>query len=624
MKKIRNVLLGLMVFFLLLSPVPTSADENSAVYGESYITIMKVHKDGSIDVDVEYNVIFNEERQGIFIMLPQAYEMTFDLNGDKVNRRYLFPISNIESESHTIDIDHSRKGVVVKMGKEGVYLTGLNTFKLSYKVQTTDLNLKGKQMFYMNMFPTNSDFEVGRLEFNIQFYDNLSGNYYMYPPTGEVIKNQFENGSIVDSYEEGLFNNTVTVEVPLTEGYFEFPSINYVKPAFFLGVLAAIIAVFIYLLFGKDPVVIETVEFTAPEGLSSAEIGYVYRGLTNSKDVVSLIVYWASKGFIRIHELQNEEVALEKIQDLPAEWNVEEIRLFKKVFESGDYVEMKSLNTKIGETVLHLQAAIPRRFTQNPALRIYDRKSSMMKLLSIFIIPLIPAMMGYSVVLLKTAYKTDALVAFSVGYGIFLIISIAGSSLLAFDRVYKKSQRITYALIVVTITVLVGFGLAITFGAKDHKAFVLSTLLVFSVALFFVANTSRRTQKGADWVGQVRGLKRFIEVAEKDRLIALVKETPYIFYDILPYAYVLGVTDIWINKFESIAIQAPDWYVSSNPNLTTYWMMRSLSRSMNGVSTSLTSIPVATSGKGGGSFGGGGGGGGFSGGGFGGGSSGSW
>lgn len=623
MKRIKLFSLLMMTLVLLFAPLQTKADENADIIGDSYITMMKVNKDGTIDVDIEYNVTFNVARQGIYVLLPQVEEMEFNLNGEQVHRTYLFPIDNIHSSTHELDVDHSRKGVKMRLGKEGVFLTGPTQFKLSYTVQTTDLRLDGLQMFYRDMFPTNDEFKMNRIEYEIEFEEPLSGSYFIYPPTGEVIEASYSGGIIKNQYDQPLDGNTVTVEVVLPNDYFTFPNVNFVLPAFLGGVILAVIAVLFYLFFGKDPVVVETVEFTAPEGLSSAEIGYVYRGMTTSKDVVSLIVYWASLGFLRIHELEKDELALEKISDLPENWNVEEKRLFNAIFKIGEYVTLSELNNKIGETVMHVQSSLHRRFSQNPKLRIFDRKSSLMKALSIFIIPLIPAMMGYAVVFLKSSYKTDALVAFLVGYGVFLLIALVGSSLLAFDRVYKKNQRVLYALSVVALIMVVGFTLAIGFGAKDHKIYVLSTLLVYSIALFFTANTSRRTQIGADWVGQIRGLKRFIEVAEKDRLEVLVDETPEIFYNILPYAYVLGVTDIWIKKFEGIAMPAATWYVSSNPNMSTFIMMSSLNRSMGRMSSSLTSIPAPKSGSGGGSFGGGGGGG-FSGGGFGGGSSGSW
>lgn len=36
-------------------------------------------------------------------------------------------------------------------------------------------------------------------------------------------------------------------------------------------------------------------------------------------------------------------------------------------------------------------------------------------------------------------------------------------------------------------------------------------------------------------------------------------QDPTYFYDILPYTYVLGVSDKWIKQFETIGLQSPDW-----------------------------------------------------------------
>ena len=39
-------------------------------------------------------------------------------------------------------------------------------------------------------------------------------------------------------------------------------------------------------------------------------------------------------------------------------------------------------------------------------------------------------------------------------------------------------------------------------------------------------------------------------------------DNPEYFYNILPYAYVLGVSDKWMKKFEGITMEAPHWYYS--------------------------------------------------------------
>ena len=116
--------------------------------------------------------------------------------------------------------------------------------------------------------------------------------------------------------------------------------------------------------------------------------------------------------------------------------------------------------------------------------------------------------------------------------------------------------------------------------------------------------------------------------ADKDRLEFLCKENPYMFFDILPYAYVFGISDIWIKKFESIIIKMPPSY-NFDCDIVDVLIMNNICNSMNSVNSSLrdfraktiaskVSKTVASGAKGGRS------GGGFSGGGFGGGGGGSW
>ena len=45
-----------------------------------------------------------------------------------------------------------------------------------------------------------------------------------------------------------------------------------------------------------------------------------------------------------------------------------------------------------------------------------------------------------------------------------------------------------------------------------------------------------------------------------ERLELLVEEDPDYFYDVLPYAYVFGLTDTWAKKFETIALEPPQWW----------------------------------------------------------------
>ena len=112
---------------------------------------------------------------------------------------------------------------------------------------------------------------------------------------------------------------------------------------------------------------------------------------------------------------------------------------------------------------------------------------------------------------------------------------------------------------------------------------------------------------------KIKGFKNYLETVEKDKLETLVMQDPEYFYNILPYAYVLGVSDIWINKFETISLKPPSWLDNS-----TTFDISSFDTFMNTtidyIQTSISSSPTDSSNdsSGGGSSGDGSGGGGGS------------
>lgn len=152
------------------------------------------------------------------------------------------------------------------------------------------------------------------------------------------------------------------------------------------------------------------------------------------------------------------------------------------------------------------------------------------------------------------------------------------------------------------------------FAPKTWFTYVACGIAVIILALFMFFG-SKRTKAGNQVYGQILGFKEFIKKAELDRLKMLVEENPSYYYDIMPYAYVLGLSDQWIENFETMHMPEPDWYSGRDPfgDAVFYSMVRSANACATAPETS-----------GGGSSGGGFSGGGFSGGGSGGGGGGAW
>ena len=106
---------------------------------------------------------------------------------------------------------------------------------------------------------------------------------------------------------------------------------------------------------------------------------------------------------------------------------------------------------------------------------------------------------------------------------------------------------------------------------------------------------------------------------EKERLEAMVLDNPNYFYDILPYTYVLGISDKWIKQFEEIGLTEPDWYDGTD-HFSPKSFGKFMDQTMTSAKSSMSSSPSSSGGGGGGGSSGGG----SSGGGSGGGGGGSW
>jgi uncharacterized membrane protein len=218
----------------------------------------------------------------------------------------------------------------------------------------------------------------------------------------------------------------------------------------------------------------------------------------------------------------------------------------------------------------------------------------------------------------------------SIFYTLFIalaaIILISGFScfIIAFDKKDRLSKLPKSMLALIGI-ILVAAGSAghILLGIFVYNAAPIAVAVVLSsfVSFLFTMLMKKRTKNGIELLGKLLGFKEFIKRAELDRIKKLVEENPSYFYNVLPYAYVLGLSKKWAKNFEGIEIQPPSWYSSSEYTsfhaFNSVMFMHSFNRAASSMQQGF-SVPASSGGSGSGGFGGGGFGGSFTGGGSGG------
>ena len=623
MKKIWFILL-----FLGLSFLPVQAQEPVEI--THFNTNIVINENGLMQVDQFLDVQFNENRHGIYAYIPQSYDMVWNIDNQDIEKSYYFPVRKVRviGDPYEIETD-SYNNVVIKIGDADEYVYGPKSYHYSYTLQLRDLDLDGLQALYFNIVGEGWQLPIQKTSFtitlpkawptDIRFYTGLYGD-----PTDADIQPIINGNTLTATFEEPLrMYQALTIYAPLPNDYFTFiPPTDF--SMIILGSLIGLLllTIFLYFKFGKDDQVVESVEFNPIPGLSSAQAGFVYDGFVDTKDILSLIIEWAYKGYLTITEEDKDDFTLTKLKDLDNTSIRAEQTLFNGLFKSGDIATKDSLKNSFYISLAHAKNDIYRYFQGNKERQIYSNTASVLKVIFASLC-FIPFALLFANAYYQISYQGT--ISMIIAGAIFVFGSLISAWLIYVVKRWSSQKSVLNILSAIGLFIVGGLYVIATFAlAFFFKVPVWTyafTLILTLIILALVSVMDRRTELGIHYLGKLIGLKRFIETAEKDRLEMMVHDDPTYFYKILPYAYVLNVSDVWSKKFESIAIEQPDWYVGSTPHLNSYLFMRSFSHTLSSMNQVMTSIPQS-SGKGGGGFGGGGGG--FSGGGFGGGGGGSW
>lgn len=616
-------ILSLTFLWLVIFISPARASQDIVV-NHHHIDLI-VRENGQYDFTHTLDVTFLSPYFGLFVNIPQAYTMTWEIDNQSVVREYLFPLTNIQILNSPGQIERFREGVQLRLGEEGVFISGPKTFIYSYTMNTRDLRLDGRQRFYINLIGSEWEIPTEKVTFNIEFENSIVGlSPRFYAGRANTNTSVTPQLTITPNSITGTFNQFLnpfeafTIDMTLPRGFFDFPPrSDYTYIALLVAIFLTIALVLTYRKHGVDDPITEVVGWAPPQGLSSAMVGYVFDGFVDTKDVLSLIIFWASNGYMTIEEVDKNTVKFTKLKDLDTGIKAEKM-LFNDLFRNRDHVTTTQLKYKFAESISAAQSNIAAHFKHNPKTRLYSQQSVFFQYLFAFLSS-IPLALALGISVFQTTLSFEAVVFAGIIFVFSLILHSINIVLRRRSVSLKPISRLVFSIIILLAGAIISFIVFLGVSRHEGSLIIINMIgVLFIFSLWLNHRMDKRSAQGNAWIGEILGFRNFIEVAEKARLEMLVRENPAYFYHILPFAYVLNVSDVWSKQFESIAIDAPSWYIG--PSYTnSYVMMRSLNRTLSTMSQTMT-VPAPSKGKGGGGFGGGG----FSGGGFGGGGGGGW
>ncbi len=625
MKKLFAILISALI--AVLTAIPAAAATSLEGYLISdYNVSVNITETNAYDVTEVITVQFTEPRHGIYREIP--YEGTWLRQSGSTDWRA--QITNIDVEGADFSVSKSDGNVIVKIGDADTTVEGTQVYRISYRLQFYDDGMPDEDEVYYNLIGTEWGTSIDHVSFSVtlpkSFDEKLLGfSTGAYGSSGynpEALTFSVDGNTITGEVHEQLSSyQAVTMRMQLMQGYFEIPFQGAVDVALLVGIAALVVLAFVmFLLYGRDKKIVKTVEFYAPESMTPSEVGYIIDGAVDNRDVVSLVIYWAHRGYLAIDDTGGSDFQFRKLRDLGDDANPFEKNMFQKLFKDSPVATSASLKNTFYKTIASTQSMISKSF-ENEKRRVFTKASVALRPL-ISLMTALPIMITLILINYREMqdFTEGLMISVILGILIMLPVSLLVSTLRKWRAKGRVSRVVTMIigilLSIAAMTVFLVLTKDTVYLAALPWCAVLATVLLGLVASFIV----KRTPKGTEWMGKICGFRDFLELAERDKLVTLVEQDPSYFYNILPYAWVLNVSDKWAKKFETIAIQPPNWYYGHSGLFYPVLFMNDLNRSMNAVQSTMASRPSSSGGGGGGGFSGGG----FSGGGGGGGGGGSW
>ena len=586
----KKILFSFLTLFLLFLLTPLHA---KAEYIQSFDSQININKDGTIDVNETIVYDFADlQKHGIYRNISYIKE-------NKDGKEYILEFSNIsvtdeKGNKYNYKKSNENQNIVLKIGDANKTITGVHTYVISYKVKGALTYFSEHDELYWNVNGNEWDIAIDKVKATIMFPEsipsnNLKGACYtgvknekksectVLISNGKIV---FESNNILKSYEGMTIVTSFPIDIVAVLQAQELQKFTdtligkIVMAGLLLGILFwyviyPIKVIIKWYLYGRDPKVSGPVRawFDPPKTkrgrvLTPAETGSLIDETVNLRDISSMIVSLAQRGYYKIVEKKKKDFYFIKKKGFEGDSSLLsfEKKFLEKVFTTSDEtisIDKKLYSTLQGISDKLVTNLVPEKVSTSDEVRLKDKK-------------LYSTVQDISDKLYTNLVVED------------------------FFPKNPKSTRTFYSTIAIVAAVTFNFHLMI-------------------IALTFGRFMPRKTVFGAKATSIAKSLKNFL--SSQERQLEFQAKNQMMFEKLLPYAVAFGVEKIWAERFKDIDIKPPDWYEGKDMTVfNSVIFASSLGRSLSSFRSSAT---PTTSSKGfssgfssGGGFSGGGGGGG--------------
>ena len=323
----------------------------------------------------------------------------------------------------------------------------------------------------------------------------------------------------------------------------------------------------------KDRIITPIAGAYPPEGLTPADAAYIMNGEVRSVDCLSFILYWAGKGYLLVSGIsekggfmERKGLLLRKLREIGEEARLCEKELFDGMFlrgSDGQVTTFALAEGKFDDDLNKARKQIVNSYGGDSNPRIF--KGIIMGGSIRALLVGSPTFVGMWYMIFAWFFRVNnawvsALTALFFSFVFLNVLRMFRFALLLTEEfIDVPGLKLVLMLITMFAILFVSHGASFVMGRTFSFQLVLE-MIDISAPLGLMYSCRHRTKLGLEYMARLLGLKNFIETAGSGLIYVMANENPKYFYDVLPYAMVLGVADKWAQKFERVALRPPEWY----------------------------------------------------------------
>ena len=481
----------------------SSADNNGETIADGFVIDnyqikMEIGKNNIAKVEETIGVNFTEEgHHGIYRIIPQWLKYTNKEGQTKSRFNKVSNLHAIDEKYYVENIVNGKKKITMRDGDKLVP-KGPHYYKINYEYNMGKDPYKGYDEFIFHAFGDywgteikNASLEIifpeNIEEKNIKFYSDKYKNVDITSNVNYYAINRTLHAKVKDNYQ---LMKSLTVDVELEDNYFNEAISSYNNSGlivYFLGIFLSFLIFFIWLKKGKD--LKKTTNNTVnglPKDLDPAEIGYIYKKDTGKRLITSLLLSLSTKEYINIKNEDSKTIVEKNTSDKEKEAMSENERLLFEHLFNSE--------------------------NDNSIILSEDK--------SIFTV----------------IYKINQNISNKLDDKINDIVS-------------SRLKLFTSILLIIELVLLMINQFNFEIDPKYTIIFLLSYLSC-GISLIFIILMNRKNEYGESLKQQIDGFKNYVENTDKEYIKNQLNRDDSVFYYLLPYVYVLGISKNWSSKFK--------------------------------------------------------------------------